>query len=157
MRHRNEPNRSVVPDSLLFHFSILSKILTVSESTLIYRKRLRSIYRDYQNEQRTVKHIQCGRLKFVEEKKCWWWKISHLVFSSYSSLDKPVIQYNNGDPLKYHLPYQQQFYSTQNGFHRSQSERTNREKYEVFFISESFVNCLSNRTVLDDEHGNAQE
>ena len=44
-------------------FSILSKIITVSESTLLYRKRLRTIYRDYLNEQRTVKHIQYGRMK----------------------------------------------------------------------------------------------
>jgi hypothetical protein len=49
------------------YFSILSKILTVSESTLIYRKRLRSIYRDHQNEQRTVRQIQYGRLKYVNE------------------------------------------------------------------------------------------
>ena len=48
-----------------FIFSILSKILTVSESTLIYRKRLRSIYRDHQNEQRTVRQIQHGRMKYV--------------------------------------------------------------------------------------------
>lgn len=44
-------------------FRILSKIITVSESTLIYRKRLRSIYRDYQNEQRTMRQIQCGRIR----------------------------------------------------------------------------------------------
>jgi hypothetical protein len=49
-----------------FIFSILSKILTVSESTLIYRKRLRSIYRDSQNEQRTVRQIQHGRMKYVQ-------------------------------------------------------------------------------------------
>ncbi|CAF4538509.1 unnamed protein product, partial [Rotaria magnacalcarata] len=43
--------------------SILSKILTVSESTLIYRKRLRSIYCDHQDEQRPVRQIQHSRLK----------------------------------------------------------------------------------------------
>jgi hypothetical protein len=48
-----------------FIFSILSKILTVSESTLSYRKRLRSIYRDDQNEKRTVRQIQHGRMKYV--------------------------------------------------------------------------------------------
>lgn len=52
--------------SFLLSPSILSKILTVSESTLIYRKRLRSIYRDDQNEQRTVRQIQYGRVKYVE-------------------------------------------------------------------------------------------
>ena len=51
--------------TLTLPFSILSKILTVSESTLIYRKRLRSIYRDYQNEQRTMRQMQYGRLKYV--------------------------------------------------------------------------------------------
>ncbi len=51
---------------LFYFFSILSKILTVSESTLIYRKRLRSIYRDYQNEQRTVRQIH-GRMKYEEK------------------------------------------------------------------------------------------
>ncbi|CAF4392721.1 unnamed protein product [Rotaria sp. Silwood2] len=45
--------------------SILSKIITISESTLVYRRRLRTIYRDYQNEQRTVKQIQSGRSKYI--------------------------------------------------------------------------------------------
>jgi non-canonical poly(A) RNA polymerase PAPD5/7 len=103
--------------------SILSKILTVSENTLLYRKELRRIYREYQNEQRTVKHIQYGRL-------------------NYTSLDKQLIQYTNGNPLKYpyHLPYQQQFFSSQKAFHRPQTQRTNHQ-----------------RTVIDDEHRNAQE
>ncbi len=52
-------------ESFIYYFSILSKILTVSESTLIYRKRLRSIYRDDQNEKRTVRQIQHGRMKYV--------------------------------------------------------------------------------------------
>ncbi len=47
--------------------SILSKILTVHENTLLYRQRLCKIYCDYQNEQRTVKQIQNGRLKFVKK------------------------------------------------------------------------------------------
>lgn len=50
-----------------FIFSILSKILTISESTLIYRKRLRSLYRDHQNEQRTVRQIQQGRMKYEQK------------------------------------------------------------------------------------------
>ncbi|CAF0915447.1 unnamed protein product [Adineta steineri] len=103
--------------------SILSKIITVSESTLKYRRRLRTIYRDYQNEQRTVKHIQYGRL-------------------NYTPMDKPLIQYTNGHSLKYpyHIPYQQQFLSSHNIFHRPQPQRTNHQ-----------------RTVNDNDHRNAQE
>jgi hypothetical protein len=101
-----------------FLFSILSKILTVSENTLMYRKRLRTIYRDYQNEQRTVKCIQNGRAKFVE-KTNFFYRIKKLVFS-YTSLDKSLIQYTNGNPLRYpyHLPYQQQFLSSQRTNHQ---------------------------------------
>ncbi|CAF1254347.1 unnamed protein product [Rotaria magnacalcarata] len=90
--------------------SILSKILTVSESTLIYRKRLRSIYCDHQDEQRPVRLIQHSRL-------------------NYGPLDKPLIQYSNGNSLKYpyHMQFQQQVYSSHNLF-RSQPQRTNHQR-----------------------------
>ncbi|UJR13771.1 hypothetical protein I4U23_000781 [Adineta vaga] len=101
--------------------SILSKILTVSESTLNYRRRLRTIYRDNQNEQRTVRQIQHGRM-------------------NYGPMDKPLIQYPNGNSLKYpyHIQLQQQFY-THNFFHRPQSQRTNHQRS------------------VDDDHRNVQE
>lgn len=91
--------------------SILSKILTVSETTLIYRKRLRSIYRDHQNEQRTMRQIQCGRL-------------------NYTPLEKPLIQYPNGNSLKYpyQIQFQPQLFTSHNLFHRSQSQRTNHQR-----------------------------
>lgn len=45
-----------------------------------------------------------------------------LFFSlSYQPLEKPLIQYTNGNPLKY--SYQQQFYSSQNGSNRTQTQR----------------------------------
>ncbi|CAF3893315.1 unnamed protein product [Rotaria magnacalcarata] len=91
--------------------SILSKIITVSESTLLYRKRVRTIYRDYQNEQRTVKYIQCGRL-------------------NYAVTDKQLIQYSNENSLKYpyHICYQQQFLSSHNSFNRPPTQRSNQSK-----------------------------
>jgi len=91
--------------------SILSKILTVSETTLIYRKRLRSIYRDHQNEQRTMRQIQCGRL-------------------NYAPLEKPLVQYPNGSSLKYpyQIQFQPQIFTSHNLFHRSQSQRTNHQR-----------------------------
>ncbi|CAF2338014.1 unnamed protein product [Rotaria sp. Silwood2] len=91
--------------------SILSKIITVSENTLAYRKKLCMIYRDYQNEQRTVKYIQYGRL-------------------NYAPMDKPLIQYSNENSLKYpyHICYQQQFLSSHNLLNRPQSQRTSHSK-----------------------------
>ncbi|CAF1354964.1 unnamed protein product [Rotaria sordida] len=92
--------------------SILSKIITISESTLVYRRRLRTIYRDYQNEQRTVKQIQSGR-------------------SNYVLLDKSLIPYTNGNSVKYpyQIQYQQQFLSSHHLFHRPQSsQRTNHQR-----------------------------
>jgi len=91
--------------------SILSKILSVSESTLIYRKRLRSIYRDNQNEQRTVRQIHHGRM-------------------NYTPMDKPLIQYPNGHSLKYpyHVQFQQQFYTSHHVYHRPQAQRTNHQR-----------------------------
>ncbi|CAF1302882.1 unnamed protein product, partial [Adineta ricciae] len=91
--------------------SILSKIITVSENTLMYRKRLRTIYRDYLNEQRTVKYIQYGRL-------------------NYDSMNKSLVQYTNGNQLKnsYYTPYQQQFLASYNLLHRPQTQRTNHQR-----------------------------
>ncbi|CAF3609284.1 unnamed protein product [Rotaria socialis] len=91
--------------------SILSKIIAVSESTLLYRKRIRTIYRDYQNEQRTVKYIQYGRL-------------------NYAVTDKQLIQYSNENSLKYpyHICYQQQFLSSHNLFNRPSTQRSNQSK-----------------------------
>jgi len=91
--------------------SILSKILSVSENTLSYRKRLRSIYRDNQNEQRTVRQIHHGRM-------------------NYTPMDKPLIQYPSGNSLKYpyHVQFQQQFYTSHNVFHRPQAQRTNHQR-----------------------------
>ncbi|CAF0739752.1 unnamed protein product [Rotaria sp. Silwood1] len=91
--------------------SILSKIITVSENTLSYRKKLRTIYRDYLNEQRTVKYIQYGRL-------------------NYTPMDKPLVQYPNENLLKYsyHIPYQQQFFSPHNLPHRPQLQRSSHSK-----------------------------
>jgi hypothetical protein len=47
-------------------------------------------------------------------------------------MDKPLIQYPNGNSLKYpyHVQFQQQFYtSSHNVFHRPQSQRTNHQRY----------------------------
>ena len=117
---------------------ILSKILTVSESTLIYRKRLRSIYRDDQNEQRTVRQIQYGRLKYVEIQRTGRVKRSESdrgwippSMFSYGPLDKPLIQYPNGNSLKYpyHIQFQPQIFTSHNLFHRSQTQRRNHQRW----------------------------
>lgn len=53
---------------LIYFFSILSKIISVSEQTINYRKDLRRIYRFYTNQQQTLKFIQDGRIKFDFQK-----------------------------------------------------------------------------------------
>ena len=109
-------------------FSILSKIITVSENTLMYRKRLRTIYRDYLNEQRTVKYIQYGRLKCVFHIEST--QFLFLFIFSYGSMNKSLVQYTNGNQLKnsYYTPYQQQFLTSYNLLHRPQTQRTNHQR-----------------------------
>lgn len=103
-------------------FSILSKIISVSEQTINYRKDLRRIYRFYTNQQQTLKFIQDGRIKFdFQIKSTTIIIIIRMFYFSYPLSDKSLIQYTNGNPLKY--PYQQQFYSSQNGSNRTQTQR----------------------------------
>jgi hypothetical protein len=49
---------------------------------------------------------------------------------SYGPMDKPLIQYPNGNSLKYpyHIQFQQQFYTSHNVFHRPQPQRTNHQR-----------------------------
>ena len=49
---------------------------------------------------------------------------------SHGPVDKPLIQYPNGNSLKYpyHVQFQQQFYTSHNVFHRPQSQRTNHQR-----------------------------
>lgn len=61
--------QNFIEKKTFLRFRILAKILTVNDNTLVFRKKLRRIHREYQNEQRTVKHIQYGRLKFVTKTK----------------------------------------------------------------------------------------
>lgn len=84
--------------------SILSKIISISEQTIIHRKNLRKTYRLYTNYQQTLKSIQDGRINF-----------------NYPLPDKTLNQYTNVNPHKY--PYQQQFYSSQNVSNRTQTQR----------------------------------
>ncbi len=66
----------------------------------------------------------------MTKKKRFFFYLKIKMIFSYNSLDKPSKQYTNGDPLKYpnHIPYQQQFLSSQSGFHRPQSQRTNHQR-----------------------------
>jgi hypothetical protein len=58
----------------------------------------------------------------------------------------------NGDPLKYpnHIPYQQQFLSSQSGFNRPQSQRTNHQRYKLiyFFIVNSLFVFIFKEVLL---------
>ena len=111
-------------------FSILSKIITVSESTLIYRKRLRTIYLDYQNEQRTVQCIRYGRWKYLQFFFSFSFSIELIIYS-YTTMDKRLIPYANGNSSKYpcHMSCEQQLLSSNNNlFHRSQTQRLSHSK-----------------------------
>lgn len=80
------------------------------------------------NEQRTVKYIQYGRLKYVIS--IGFDFFCYLSPFSYTPTDKQLIQYTNENSLKYPytICYQQQFLSSHNLFNRPQTQRTSQSR-----------------------------